>query len=329
MKCLTPYWLDAKKTWETEFIFGLARAKIFRPDLIEKGYPFRLPVPCGRCIACRLKNRLVWTFRICEEVRDSDFVAFATMTYDSVHVPYTSHFDEDSGLYIEDLPTICYEDFQKFKEKYKKRLLRKFGVKLRYFCVGEYGGKTYRPHFHALFFFKGDDHELTYNLRGHFRGEFLDCWTKGSVLDFRDLDGEGAAGYCNKYMAKQLAFMPYDEQEKEKSLKSQLIGRGYIDRMKLWHLEDPDNRCYAVYKGKKIPLPRTFAEKIFGWTKDKKSWSIIEESYFERLKQEEINILLCQQNGTPYDLRPFYSPPELIEDSKHYYYEKYTKHDKL
>lgn len=327
MKCLTPYYLDARKVWSGEYERALFAAS-HNPDKYKK-FPSRIPVACGSCIACRLKNRLIWTFRISEEVKDSDFVAFATMTYDAVHLPYTQHLDVDSGLMIEDLPTIVYKDFQTFKERYKKRLLRKYNVKLRYFCCGEYGGKTNRPHFHAIFFFKGSDHETTFLLRGFFRREFLDCWTLGSVLDFRDLSGEGAAGYCNKYMAKQLSFMPYEEQSKEKSLKSQLIGRGYIDRMKSWHLADPDNRCYAVYKGKKIPLPRSFAEKIFGWTKDKKEWSIIEQSYFDRLTQEEINVMLCQQNGSCYDLKPFYSPPELIEDMNHYYFEKFTKHDSL
>ena len=150
MKCLTPYWIDSKKTWESGFMFGLVRAKNLG---LDKNYPFRLPVPCGRCTACRLKNRLIWTFRISEEVKDSDFVAFATMTYDDVHVPFTQHLDVETGLMIEDLPTIVYKDFQDFKERYKKRLLRKYNVQLRYFCCGEYGGKTFRPHFHALFFF--------------------------------------------------------------------------------------------------------------------------------------------------------------------------------
>lgn len=44
------------------------------------------------------------------------------------------------------------EDLQKYLDRLKKWCLRKFGVKVRYFAVGEYGTNSLRPHWHIVLF---------------------------------------------------------------------------------------------------------------------------------------------------------------------------------
>lgn len=44
------------------------------------------------------------------------------------------------------------EDLQKFLDRLKKWCLRKYGAKIRYFAVGEYGSNSLRPHWHIVLF---------------------------------------------------------------------------------------------------------------------------------------------------------------------------------
>lgn len=44
------------------------------------------------------------------------------------------------------------EDLQRYLDRLKKWIVRKFGVKVRYFAVGEYGSNSLRPHWHIVLF---------------------------------------------------------------------------------------------------------------------------------------------------------------------------------
>lgn len=44
------------------------------------------------------------------------------------------------------------EDLQRYLDRLKKWIARKFGVKVRYFAVGEYGSNSLRPHWHIVLF---------------------------------------------------------------------------------------------------------------------------------------------------------------------------------
>lgn len=270
MKCLHPYYVDAKKTW------GITTFRWF-------------PVPCGKCVGCRLARRQEWTFRLSEEVKDSHYVAFATLTYDEQHVP-TLETDE-----LSDVLTLNYKDVQLFIKRFKQTLLRKLSLSLRYFCCGEYGSNTLRPHYHCIFFFRGLSQDYVDDICITLPSIFRSCWSLGDILDFQQMKTNGAASYVNKYLHKFYKVELLEEQAVEKSLKSQGIGRGYITRMKNWHLEDPENRTYAYYNGYKIPLPRYFREKIFGIKKEKKPDYLIENIY-DQLYDKELTKILAFEN---------------------------------
>lgn len=91
-----------------------------------------LQLPCGRCIGCRLKRSRSWAIRCVHESQMHDSNSFITLTYD----------DDNFN------PSLIYRDFQLFM----KRLRKANDGKVRFFCCGEYGDETKRPHFHALLF---------------------------------------------------------------------------------------------------------------------------------------------------------------------------------
>nr|QJB18937.1 MAG: replication initiator protein [Microvirus sp.] len=93
------------------------------------------PYGCGSCEACRISKKRVWAHRIMLEAYQYSDNAFLTLTY----------ANNDQG----DQPwSLCKKDVQDFI----KRLREKFPQKIRYYLVGEYGDRTFRPHYHAALF---------------------------------------------------------------------------------------------------------------------------------------------------------------------------------
>lgn len=88
------------------------------------------PVPCGRCIGCRVERSLMWSTRCVHEAQMHELNCFVTLTYEKSPI------------------TLVYRDFQLFM----KRLREHFKVPIRFFMCGEYGEKLARPHYHAILF---------------------------------------------------------------------------------------------------------------------------------------------------------------------------------
>lgn len=105
-------------------------------------------IPCGQCIGCRIEYSRQWANRCMLELGYHDSAYFVTLTYNDVHVPKTLYGKEDTGEARCAL-TLRTRDIQLFF----KRLRKAFpDDKIRYFLCGEYGGKTHRPHYHAIIY---------------------------------------------------------------------------------------------------------------------------------------------------------------------------------
>lgn len=104
-------------------------------------------IPCGKCIGCRLEYSRQWANRCMLELSYHKSSYFLTLTYNDSHLPISSFVDEDTGEILESA-TLLKRDFQLFM----KRLRKKFGSGLRYYMCGEYGSKTFRPHYHVIIF---------------------------------------------------------------------------------------------------------------------------------------------------------------------------------
>lgn len=137
------------------------------------------PVPCGKCLACRITKRKMWTGRILAESLYAEGF-FVTLTYDDQHLWYTK-----SGL-----PDLHPHDVRLFLQRF-----RKANGPFRYFAVGEYGDESERPHYHLCMWAPWRQPETQVSRAWSVRGEQLGHVTL-RPLDFRR--AKYAAGYTVK-----------------------------------------------------------------------------------------------------------------------------------
>lgn len=95
-------------------------------------------VPCGKCAGCLRDRRDSWISRLINERYAHSSSCFLTLTYNDDN--YDGHFHR--------------EHLQRFLKR-ARNLPRDIGIpdfRLRYFCVGEFGSRTHRAHYHAIFY---------------------------------------------------------------------------------------------------------------------------------------------------------------------------------
>lgn len=151
-------------------------------------------IPCGQCIGCRIRQREDWTTRIELEARQypKEQVWFITLTYDDEHVPgmiletgeltRPAQYVWKPGEKKPDaVQILLYPDIQKFL----KRLRKNYKKPLRYFCAGEYGEQTARPHYHMILYgWEPTDLKDLYKIRknGYYTSKWLEnIWGNGNI----------------------------------------------------------------------------------------------------------------------------------------------------
>lgn len=104
------------------------------------GSEFRYSHPCGRCMPCRINRANEWTGRILLEALHWGFekCSFVTLTYSDECLP------EDRSVNVDVL--------QRFLKRVRTGLSRSVGGTFRYYAVGEYGRRSWREHYHIIFF---------------------------------------------------------------------------------------------------------------------------------------------------------------------------------
>lgn len=152
-----------------------------------------VPVPCGRCIGCRLERSRQNAIRCMHESELHQENSFITLTYR----------DQDLVLGDNETPTLHPRDLQLFL----KRLRKAYGPGIKFFACGEYGSTTRRPHYHAcLFGWDPPDKELYSVHRDNqiFSSTILDnLWTHGDTK-VGALTFESAAYVARYVMDKKL-----------------------------------------------------------------------------------------------------------------------------
>lgn len=127
-------------------------------------------LPCGHCTGCKMQNASSWANRMEMELPYHENAWFLTLTYDDEHVPWSYNqglgVNKRTGeIEIENL-TLNYDDMKKFWKRLRRYMdyhgLTKYEIIVdedgkerkisttKYFQAGEYGGKTHRPHYHAI-----------------------------------------------------------------------------------------------------------------------------------------------------------------------------------
>lgn len=126
-------------------------------------------------------------------------------------------FPQFKGL----LKYVNYRDYQLFAKRFRKYLFTKIGSyeKISSYVVSEYSPKTFRPHFHILFFFDSD------KVAENIRQAVFQSWRLGRVDTqlARDSAGSYVSGYLNSVVSLPSIFTDVSF-TKNKSRFSKLFG---------------------------------------------------------------------------------------------------------
>jgi len=193
-----------------------------------------MTVPCGKCPFCTSTLRSDWALRLHYEGLAHDVKKFVTLTYADAHLRWANNSSQ-----------LCKRDVQLWLKR-----VRRTGAKVRYFAVGEYGSKTYRPHYHVLLFGNVSDDVIR------------DAWPLGHVHIGKVTDA--SVMYCLGYIVNGKGWKMRHKRVAPFSLMSRRPGLGanYLSRAMIdWH--KADRRNYAILFGKRRHLPRYYKCKIF------------------------------------------------------------------
>ena len=182
-----------------------------------------IQVPCGQCIACRVRKAQEWSARLWLEWQMcKSSSCFLTLTYDDEHLP------SDRSLRV--------EDYQLFLKRLRKRLPQK----IRYYCAGEYGSELARPHYHLILFGTdfGSDKLPLCNVFNRLHPDYYisslvaDCWDKGyhTIAPLSDACICYVAKYVIKKAVGKSADDWYNGRRTEFGIGSKGIAREWYDQ---------------------------------------------------------------------------------------------------
>lgn len=211
-------------------------------------------LPCGKCFNCKKRRTSGWSFRLNKEAEVSTSAFFVTLSYEQPHLTKNGFMN------------LCKQDLQ----KYLKRLRKLNDNKLKYYAVGEYGGKFNRPHYHIIIF-----NALETTLEKAWKGYTSIDEKSPHARKNTAKNGYTHVGTCTpasvaytlEYISKggQVPKHAQDDRQKEFSLMSKGLGKNYLtENMKNWHKDILSERMYcSTWDGKKLAMPRYYKEKIY------------------------------------------------------------------
>lgn len=262
-------------------------------------------IPCGQCIGCRIRQREDWTTRIELEARNytPDEVWFITLTYDDEHVPgmilktgeivrKAQYVWNGSSKAPDAVQILLYTDIQKFL----KRLRKASKGKLRYFCAGEYGEQTARPHYHMILYgWKPTDLKHLYKTRhnGYFTSKWMsNLWGMGNIQIAQAVPEtyRYVAGYVTKKMYEfngEKANVYY-ELGQPKPFACMSLKPGLGDEYYQKHKEEIWNKGYIqCSNGKRAQIPRYY-EKMMEQENPQRLWEIKRERQRKLIEENRL-----------------------------------------
>lgn len=199
-----------------------------------RGAKDRINVPCGRCAFCLINRREDWTIRLIEEAKNYLNTSFITLTYADENLKYGSG----------NMATLDKQDLQLFFKRLRKK------KPFRYYSVGEYGTKTFRPHYHIIAF----------GLDRNDIGLIDSAWSIGNIT-VTDINIRRLV-YTTKYHVNRGVYPTGCAPPFALMSRKPGIGFSYVDKMREYHEGDIERAHYQLNEYKK-KLPRYFKNKLY------------------------------------------------------------------
>lgn len=225
----------------------------FRKRWYDSQRSRKVTVPCGKCAFCLTNKRSGWMFRIGEEMRTQMHKGyFLTLTYNEKFIKRVGP---------EGRPSLRFRDIQLFLKR-----VRKAKYYAKYICVGEYGTRTERPHYHMLLWTDAPEYFLEANwcvVRKRGNGVFEK--QQLGHIQFGKLE-MASAMYTLKYIIQpKHVWSEDDPREKTRAQFSKGLGLAYLDcsayDYHTFAYDDP--QLFVMVDGRRVALPLYYKRKIF------------------------------------------------------------------
>lgn len=174
---------------------------------------------CGKCAGCQIRKRKDMSVRLAHEIRMHDDCCFITLTYNDEYVPVLHESVPVQTLYPVDVQKFVKRLRRHLEYVPKKQHLAKkrdhVKGKIRYFCVGEYGTKSKRPHYHLIIFGWKPSDQTVWKIQNGYSvnrsAQIEKLWKYGfsTVCDVN----AGVARYCARYVTKKFARLDKPEMD--------------------------------------------------------------------------------------------------------------------
>lgn len=220
---------------------------VFIDELKLKNINYQL-VPCGQCLECKLSLAKQWTLRLQKEFEVSKSCIFLTLTYSDKYLNFGRNFKKD---------------IQNFFHYLRDYLNHIYKIKIKFYCVFEYGEESLRPHFHAIIYdypyeFLEQVNEVDY------RSVLID---KYWIFGFNTIQKEPntkqlryVAGYVQKKLKNDLEFY----KSKGLEVPFMICSRGLGSKWLKQNIKDIHTNELFTYKDDKLQkssFPRYFVKK--------------------------------------------------------------------
>lgn len=273
-RCLNPVLLTVELKKDKNLTFTrkqVAKDEIIRDIHLENTKPATILAPCGKCYHCRLNRARDWTIRTIHEYSRPEFkntlMYFITFTYDNNHIGDNS---------------LDYRDVQLFMKKLRK--IHKDDI-LKFLCVGEYGFKSGRKHFHMLIF--GFKNKIKY-------GAVQKLWQYGN-LDIDIVHSYSAISYLLKYAFKDYKVDKNDYLKEGRTPSMFRCSKSFGKEYAVKYLDDMMRDGYISHNRYKYRIPRFYRNIYYklrlvdGWQEYEKSTQVIHYNIISDLNKLNLN----------------------------------------
>lgn len=260
----------AVEKYGSQWIKHQRLSDIYRPSNVIKEF---IEAPCQQCMECRLNYSTNWANRMMLEAQYHESNFFLTLTYDDEYCPVNQGvWDPDSDSLCEPVFTLQKEDVQNFIKRLRARLEYAGRPSFRYYLCGEYGSRTFRPHYHIVCFgLELEDLEFLKTSKlgfPYYRSKLIEeCWTAGYSM-VCNVSWETCA-YVARYVTKKWkgidkSFYYQENMLPEFTLMSRKpgIARQYYDEHKD-EIYQFDEFAIPTDKGGKMAKPPRYYDQLY------------------------------------------------------------------